>query len=123
MQEARTHRIGENTHQVAVPLRARVGALMRKAKSAVEDKVSGTTWLDAVVVLAKYGVGSVVAIYLVYMMTGTMSADLKAVQKEAQGIRAEHVQMGMYMQAICYGTNSEAERWRCRAADAHKVPE
>lgn len=122
MQEARTQRIGENTHQVVAPVGARLRHLMRKAKSAVEDKVSGATWLDVIVVLSKYGVGSVLALWLVYTMTGSMAADVRAVKADAAGIRVEHVQMGMYLQAICYGVNPEAERWRCRAADAHKVP-
>ena len=120
MTESAMTSLGENTHQV-VPLRARVGNLMRKAKTAVEDKVNGSTWLDVIVVLSKYGVGSVLAIWLVYMMTGSLSVDVRAVKAEAAGIRREHVQMGMYLQAICYGTNAEPDRWRCRQADAHNT--
>jgi hypothetical protein len=117
-----TPSFGENTHQV-VPLRARVGNLMRRAKTAVEDKVNGSTWLDVIVVLSKYGVGSVLAIWLVYSMTSGLQVDVRAVQAEARGIRGEHVQMGMYLQGICYGVNKSEERWRCRAADAYVLPE
>lgn len=69
---------------------------------------------DLITTLAKYGVGSVIAIYLVYTMTQGLSADVKGIQTEARGIRAEHMQMSMYLQAICLGVNHDPkELWRC----------
>ncbi len=92
---------------------------MTKVHAAAVTKVAETSTADLVTVLAKYGVGSVIAIYLVYQMTTGVQADLKDVRAEARGIRTEHVQMGLYLQAICYGVAKPNEAWRCMAADSY----
>lgn len=89
---------------------------------AARTAVSNTNTADLVTVLAKYGVGSVIAVYLVWSLTTTLQSDVRAVQAEARGIRTEHVQMGMYLQAICYGVTAGPEQWRCRAADSYTPP-
>ncbi len=132
MPDTATRRFGDNTHQVMAPHPApltplaRLGALMHRTATAVksktdelQDRVSAATWMDVIVVLSKYGVGSVLAIYLVYMLTNGIQGDVRAVQAEARGIRTEHVQMGMYLQAICYGVSTTEQQWRCQVADTY----
>lgn len=92
---------------------------MSKVHTAAVTKVANTTTTELITVLAKYGVGSLIAIYLVYTMTTGVQADLKDVRTEARGIRVEHVQMGMYLQAICYGVSKAGNEWRCQAADSY----
>lgn len=73
----------------------------------LSKKVTNVTAADMITTLAKYGVGSVIALWLVYTMTQGLSADVK-------GIRLEHQQMGTYLQAICLGvTPDTAQQWRC----------
>jgi hypothetical protein len=62
---------------------------------------------DFLTTLAKYGVGSVIAMYLVWSMTSGLQADVKA-------IRDEHKMMGQYLQAICLGVTTDPQQeWRC----------
>ncbi len=95
---------------------------MSRVHTAAVTKVANTTTTELITVLAKYGVGSLIAIYLVYTMTTGVQADVKAVQAEARGIRSEHVQMGMYLQAICYGVTKSGDEWRCQVADGYQTP-
>ncbi len=94
---------------------------MTRVQAAAVTKVNNTTTTELITVLAKYGVGSLIAIYLVYQMTTGVQADLKDVRTEARGIRTEHVQMGMYLQAICYGVSKSGTEWRCQAADSYST--
>lgn len=81
----------------------------------LSKKVTNVTAADLITTLAKYGVGSVIALYLVYSMTQGLSADIK-------GIRAEHTQMGVYLQAICLGVTPDTkDHWRCFPG-AHPSP-
>lgn len=84
-------------------IRARGRALMAR----VTHKVASVNTSDLITTLAKYGVGSVIALWLVYVMTQGLSADVK-------GIRDEHQQMGQYLQAICLGVTTDPQmQWRC----------
>ncbi len=94
---------------------------MSRVHTAAVTKVNNATTTELITVLAKYGVGSLIAIYLVYTMTTGVQADLKDVRAEARGIRTEHVQMGMYLQAICYGVSKSGTEWRCQAADSYST--
>lgn len=73
----------------------------------ITRSVSSVDGTDLLTTLAKYGVGSVIAMYLVYMMTQGLQADVR-------GIRVEHREMATYLQAICLGvTKDESQQWRC----------
>lgn len=63
-------------------------------------------------VVVKFGPAWALVAYLLFFLTGTWDGNLLAIGKGVAEIKAEHVQMGNYLRAICVGVNRE-EVWRC----------
>lgn len=74
---------------------------------------SAATSEALLITLAKYGVGAIIALYLVFWLKQDLQAEVRA-------SRMEHHEMRAYLQAICLGVN-KGDRdvvWRCFGPNA-----
>lgn len=60
----------------------------------------------------KYGPAWVLLFWMTNALLGGFTTDLSAIAGDARAIRAEHMQMGFYLHAVCVGVN-QGESWRC----------